>query len=199
MLSLDDAKRIGVERYVLLDISKEELAKAPEGYEKVAADITKGEALGLGSFDLIVSQTVAEHVKDPEAFHSSVFSMLAPGGRAMHYFPTFYDPVFVINRYLPESMSEPILQRIQKNRASAGTHGKFPAYYRWCRGPTRRQLKRLSRVGFDVDEYVGVFGHGYFHPVPMLNRLAARTASALARHPVPSLTAYSWVTLSRPA
>src|ERR1700740_2708581 len=54
MASLELANRTGVERYVLLDISDEELAKAPAGYEKVAADITNDGVAGLGTFDLIV-------------------------------------------------------------------------------------------------------------------------------------------------
>jgi 2-polyprenyl-3-methyl-5-hydroxy-6-metoxy-1,4-benzoquinol methylase len=198
MLDIEMAAAAGIERYVVLDVSAEELAKAPAGFEKVTADITRDSLEHLGSFDLIVSHAVAEHVTDPAAFHSAVYSLLAPGGRAMHFFPTFYDPVFLVNRLLPEVVSERILQRIQTNRARGGKHEKFPAYYRWCRGPARRQLRRLRGVGFEIDEYVGIFGHGYFHPMPPINRLGARLAEFLAHHPQPALTAYAWVTMSRP-
>jgi SAM-dependent methyltransferase len=198
MLDLETAERAGIERYLLLDVSEEELAKAPSGFEKLAADVTRDPLSDLGSFDLVVSHAVAEHVTDPAAFHRAVFGLLSPGGRAMHFFPTFYDPVFVVNRLLPEAVAERILQRIQTNRARGGKHEKFPAYYRWCRGPTRRQLERLAAIGFEVDEYVGIFGHGYYHPVPPVNRLGATLAESLARHPAPGLTAYAWVTLSRP-
>jgi SAM-dependent methyltransferase len=187
-----------VREYVLTDISAEELSKAPAGYRTVVADMTRGPAEGLGSFDLIVSRTVAEHVVDPRAFHRTVYEMLAPGGRAMHFFPTLYEPVFIANRLLPEALADRILQRIQSDRARGGSHEKFPAYYRWCRGPTERQQARLEGVGFEVQEYVGVFGHGYYHPLPFLDRANARLSSWLARNPRPELTAYAWVTLRRP-
>jgi hypothetical protein len=141
---------------------------------------------------------VAEHLPSPAEFHKAVFNMLAPGGRAMHYFPTFYEPAFIVNRLLPEAIADGILQRIQPNRARGGKHEKFRAYYRWCRGPTRRQLARLTGVGFEVDEYVGIFGHDYYRPVPPVDRVERVLAERLVRHPFPSLTAYAWVTLRRP-
>jgi SAM-dependent methyltransferase len=172
LLSLGAAERAGIERYVVLDVSGDELAKAPAGYEKVVADVTRDDLGDLGSFDFVVSHAVAEHVTDPAAFHRAVYGLLAPGGRAMHYFPTFFDPVFIANRVLPEAMSESVLQRIQGGRDRGGSHEKFPAYYRWCRGPTRRQIERLRGIGYAIDEYVGVFGHGYFGPVPALSGAA---------------------------
>jgi SAM-dependent methyltransferase len=198
ILPLDVADRAGILDYMVIDASEEELAKAPHGYKKVVADVTRDRLDELGAFDLIVSHTVAEHVTDPAGFHHAVFDMLVPGGRAMHFFPTLYNPAFVVNRLLPEAIAEGLVQRIQTNRARGGNHEKFPAYYRWCRGPTRRQLARLTRVGFEIDEYVGIFGHGYYHPVPPVNRLETTIAEIMARHPLPSFTAYAWVILSRP-
>ncbi len=198
ILSLDLARGAGIAEYVLTDVSDEELAKAPDGYTKVLADVTHGRLAGLEEFDMVVSHTVAEHVRDPAAFHRTVFDMLAPGGRAMHFFPTLYEPAFVVNRLLPEATADAIVQRIQTNRAHGGMHQKFPAYYRWCRGPTRRQLARLRRVGFDIEEYVGVFGHGYYHPLPVADRLQTAVSELLARHPLPALTAYAWTRLRRP-
>jgi hypothetical protein len=116
----------------------------------------------------------------------------------MHFFPTLYDPAFILNRLFPESLSDAILQRIQPNRVPGGKHQKFPAYYRWCRGPTQQQLARLTGIGFEIQEYVGVFGHGYYQRMPAVDRLGTRLADLLAEHPRPSLTAYAWVTLRRP-
>ena len=198
ILPLNVAERAGVVEYVLTDISEEELAKAPDGYKKVVADVTRAGSGELSSFDLIVSQTVAEHVTDPAGFHKTVLNMLAPGGRALHYFPTLYEPAFVVNRLLPEETADAILQRIQPHRAHGGNHQKFPAYYRWCRGPMRHQLTRLTRVGFEIDEYVGIFGHEYFQRVRPVDRLETMIAELLMRHPIPSLTAYAWVALRRP-
>ncbi len=188
----------GVVDYVLTDVSAGELEKAPAGYAKVVADVTAGPRPDLGHFDLIVSHTVAEHVSDAERFHRSVFAMLAPGGIAMHFFPTFYEPVFVANRAVPEAIGGRVLGRLQGGREAEGTHGKFPALYRWCRGPTARQLRRLRGCGYEVDAYVGIFGHGYFNRLEPLDRLEWRLARALRRHPLPALTSYAWVQLRRP-
>jgi SAM-dependent methyltransferase len=199
MIGLDEAKTRGVERYVVTDIDAGELEKCPPGFEKVVADATSV-APGLEeAFDLIFSHTVAEHVADPAAFHRTIRAMLRPGGRAIHFFPTLYEPAFAVNRLLPESVSEPILGRLQSGREAEGDHGKFPAYYRWCRGPSKRQLRRLEGAGFEVERYWAVFGHGYLSKVPSLDRMVEATSRALKRRHVNALTAYAAVTLRRPA
>jgi SAM-dependent methyltransferase len=197
MLPLSVTRQYGISEYVVTDISAEELAKAPEGYTAVVTDISSGTD-ELGPFDIVVSRTVAEHLTAPADFHRAVFNMLAPGGRAMHFFSTLYEPAFIANRLLPEAIAQGILQVIQPHRAREGTAGKFPAYYRWCRGPTRQQIARLTRLGFEIDEYVGVFGHEYYKRVAPLDRLEALLAERLCQHPLPYLTAYAWVTLRRP-
>jgi len=198
LLSLATVEQAGVEEYLVTDISEAELAKAPDGYTKVLADATRGPSAAIGRADLVFSQTVAEHVSDPGAFHRTVFQMLGPGGRAMHFFPTLYEPVFVANKLLPEGLTERLLHRIQPSRQRGGNNEKFPAFYRWCRGPTRGQLARLGSAGFEIEEYMGIFGHAYYRSVPILDRIDAAAARFLAANPLPALTAYAWVTLRRP-
>jgi SAM-dependent methyltransferase len=180
------------------DISAEELAKAPEGYRTVLADATSPAFQERGPFDLIVTAFLAEHVPDPAAFHSVVHASLRPGGLAFHVFPTLYEPTFVANLLLPERVTDPLLQRIQRGREPEGAHAKFRAYYRWCRGPTRRQIRRFERAGFEVVDYVGYFGHGYFDRFSSLDRVEQALSRTLARHPVPALTSYATVVLRRP-
>src|SRR5215212_1413723 len=71
-LSLDFIERNGLE-YVVLDISPEELAKAPDGYSKVQADITSPNLEIAGNYDLVFSKLVAEHVRSGRAFHRNVY------------------------------------------------------------------------------------------------------------------------------
>jgi SAM-dependent methyltransferase len=101
-------------RYEILDASSEELAKAPEGYTTVQADALDPE-LGRrhGPYDLVASSFTAEHVPDPARFHANVFAALAPGGYAVHAFPTLYEPTVVANRVVPERLTEPLLRRVQ--------------------------------------------------------------------------------------
>jgi SAM-dependent methyltransferase len=198
LLSLEFAADRGVD-YTVVDMSADELAKAPAGYRTIAADICADDPPPVPPADLVFSKTLAEHVRDPERFHRNVYLMLRPGGRAVHFFPTLYAPPFVINRLLPERISSRILSRLQEGREASGTHGKFEALYRWCRGPTRRQLRRLEGVGFRVARYEGFFGHGYFDRIPPIAAVSRRIGEALAAHPVPLLTSYAIVELERPA
>jgi SAM-dependent methyltransferase len=183
--------------YVVVDRSEEELRKAPPGYETAVADVGGDGFRPVRRFDLVVTKTVLEHLEDPRRFHTDASRLLEPGGSAMHFFSTLYAPPFVLNRLLPERLSHRLLLHVQPGRADEGTEAKFRARYRWCRGPSRRQIERFESCGFHVDEYVGFFGHAYFERVPPLQRLEDASARFLTRHPLPWLTSYAWVCLSR--
>ena len=175
--------------YTLLDISPEELAKAPEGYQRQVADICDDHPELHGRFDMIFSRMVAEHVADGQKFHTNIHKMLAPGGVAFHRFPTLYSPVFLINRLIPEFLSSGLLDLFRPR--DRFQRGKFPAYYSWCRGPSPGQLQRLEGLGYRVLEYRGYFGHRYFKRIPIASQLHRMLARHLIRHPAPLLTTYA--------
>jgi SAM-dependent methyltransferase len=196
LLPLDFVEANGVD-YVVVDISREELDKAPDGYAKLQADVSSPGFSAGEPFDLVFSRFVAEHVRRPDVFHRNLHEALVDGGYAVHFFPTLWALPFVLNRILPKRLTESLLLRMHPRRAPEGRHGKFPAYYRWCRGPTRRQLERLEGAGFEVERYLGYFGHGYYERVGFLNAAENALAQALVRHPAPTLTAYALVVLRR--
>ena len=74
--------------YTLLDISAEELAKAPEIYTKVQQDITLPLPPNSPRYDIVLSHMLAEHLADPAGFHRNVLGLLNPGGVAVHMMPT---------------------------------------------------------------------------------------------------------------
>jgi SAM-dependent methyltransferase len=185
--------------YVLLDASQRQLDRAPGDYVKVCVDILEPSAppellARGGPFDVMVSRWTAEHVSDGRRFHESIFEALAPGGIAMHFFPTLYSPPFVANLLLPAALSGVLLRH-----AEPGRTGKFPAHYRWCRGPTRRQLRRLRSVGYSVERYAGYFGHHFYDGMPPLRRAHRAASAMLVAHPLPALTSFALVVLRRPA
>jgi SAM-dependent methyltransferase len=184
-------------QYALLDIDQGELDKAPDGYARVCADVSDPAFVPPDTYDLVITQTVAEHVADGAAFHRNVAALLRPGGVAVHFFPTWWTLPFMVNRLVPEEVSEPVLLRIQPHRAPDGNEGKFPARYEWCRGPTRRQLRRLREAGFEVERYRGYFGHDYYTPIGPLQRLEHAKSRFLVRHPVAHLTSYALVVARR--
>lgn len=196
LLPLSFVEEHGLE-YTLLDISAAELAKAPDGYRKVQADIT-ATALDLdGGYDLMFSFQLAEHVRSGRALHQNVARSLAKGGRAVHYFPTLFALPLTVNWILPEALIAPIFVAVFPHRRSSGRVGKFPAYYDWCFGPSERQVRRFESVGFEVEDYVGYFGHSYYDSFPPVKRAAEVAWDALAAHPVAAFTSCAMVTLSR--
>lgn len=195
-LSLATVERLGLD-YVVLDISADELAKAPSGYRTLQADIGGEEPPDLGPQDLVFSRMLAEHIADPERFHRNVRAVLRDNGIAFHLFPTLYELPFLVNRLLPVRTSERFLVRLDPARRREGRKPKFPAYYRWCRGPGRRQLERFRRLGYAIEEYVGFFGHDYLAKVTPIQRVEDRLAAALLRHPVPLFTSYAYLVLRR--
>jgi SAM-dependent methyltransferase len=184
--------------YVVGDAPSEELEKASDPCRRIVAQVGGAAFEPFGEFDLVVTKMVLEHVRDPRRSHEHVFELVKPGGRAVHFFPTLYDLPFVANRLLPERVLEQMLLVVQPNRARSGRERKFPAYCRWCRGPSSRQIARFASVGFEVEEYRGFYGHAYFQALPPLQRLEDRWAAFLARHPVPALTSFAWVRPRRP-
>jgi 2-polyprenyl-3-methyl-5-hydroxy-6-metoxy-1,4-benzoquinol methylase len=184
--------------YAILDIDHRELDKSASRVRRIQADIAAHDFRPHEAFDLVCSMDLAEHVTDPRAFHRNVFALLRPGGVAVHFFPTLYALPFVLNRLAPERLTRPLLLRLQPDRRERGLHPKFPAYYRWCRGPSRLQLRRFAGLGYEVERYVGYFGHGYYTSVGMLDRLEQAKAALLAGRPVAALTSYALVVLRRP-
>ncbi|HEV2981070.1 MAG TPA: class I SAM-dependent methyltransferase [Solirubrobacteraceae bacterium] len=185
--------------YVLLDASQRQLDRAPGAYVKVCADILDASATsellaGGGPFDVVVSRWTAEHVADGRRFHEAIFQVLAPGGSAVHFFPTLYSLPFVANLLLPPALSGALLRYAEPGRTA-----KFAPHYKWCRGPTRRQLRRLQSVGYTVERYAGYFGHHFYDSAPPLHRVHRAVSARLVAHPLPALTSFALVVLRRPA
>jgi SAM-dependent methyltransferase len=184
---------------LVYDISASELAKAPAGYTKVTGDITRDvPAAQVGRCDLVFSKMLAEHVRDAEAFHKNIHRLLRPGGLSFHFFPTLFTLPFVANRLLPERLAYAILNLLQSGREKHGKLAKFPAYYKWCRGPLQSQFRRFEGCGFRVLKYVGFFGHPpYYSKLPLVRDIHRLNCRWLVKHPIPAITSFAWVILEK--
>ena len=135
-----------------------------------------------GSFDLMFSRMVFEHVDGVEQAWRNIHALLKPGGVALAFFPTLYAPVFTLNHLIPESLSRRIVHAMFPNRRDGGGDPKFPALYDQCRSSEKTLQPMLERAGFTEWHVQPFWGHGYFKKIPVareidnaLNRLAART------------------------
>jgi SAM-dependent methyltransferase len=196
-LDLDFLDRHGLDCLVV-DISETELRKAPPGYETLVADVCSPDfttAAHGGNYDVVFSKVLAEHVRDAEQFHRNVHRLVRPGGTVMHFFPTLWWPPNIANRVLPEALAERILLRIEPWRERSGPAGKFPAYYHWCYGPTRSQIKRLAAVGFTVEHCVAYYGQPALARGSVLKKLDAAWTQFMLRRPSYLFTSYATYTL----
>lgn len=184
--------------YSVLDISPIELAKTSMQCEKISADIAAPDFSLDGRFDLVFSKMLAEHIPDAEQFHRNVCKILAPRGLAVHFFPTLYTLPFLANYLLPERLGDFLLTVFAPPR-DRDRHAKFPAYYRWCRGPTRSQILALEGLGYEVVDYRGYFGHsGYYDAFGIIRKLHESKTRCLLRHPNPLFTSFARVVLRKP-
>ncbi len=184
-------------QYTLLDISAEELEKAPAGYIKVKEDIASVELnLEGGKYDLIFSKMLAEHVKDGRIFHRNIYHLLKSDGMAFHFFPTLYAPPFVVNYFMPQTLSAKLLTIFQPR--DMFQYGKFPAYYSYCRGPSTRQIAFYQSSGYSVEQFQGFFGHSYYRKIPLIYPLHLMIRRFLISHPLPFATSFAYIFLRKP-
>ena len=182
--------------YSILDISEDELEKAPSGYNKIVEDICSPTLEIEEEYDFIFSKMLAEHIKDAPQFQKKIHQMLCDGGIAVHLFPTLYTFPFLINLLFPERLTSSILKLFQPKRDLYQT-AKFPAYYKWCRGPINKQINRFQELGYEIIEYNGLYGHTYYKRFSIIESLHNMKINYLLRHPNPFFTNFSMVILSK--
>jgi SAM-dependent methyltransferase len=197
---VDEVQALGL-RYTVNDIDAAELEHVDRAYDTACFDMsgTLPVELGPRRFDLIFSRMVNEHVADGATYYRNIFGLLEPGGLTVHFFATLFTVPSLANRLLPEALSAR-LKNFSFGRADQGygEYEKFPARYSWCRGPSSAMRTRFTDIGFEVEDYVGYFGHGYYGRVPPLHKLELAKTRWLLRHPVDALTSYAVVVLRRP-
>jgi SAM-dependent methyltransferase len=194
----DEADWGFVPNRVVYDIDPGELEKASGRVDKREADLCKPLDRDAGRYDLVFSQMLCEHLLDPEMFHRNCFHLLRPGGVSVHFFPTLGAAPFVLNRVIPETLGQRVIRLVQPGRLDDPNAGKFPAYYRWCTGPTPRLMRRFEALGFQIQEWRVGFGHCYYERLRPLQTLEDAKARALIRHPVRRLSSYGMTVLRKP-
>lgn len=113
------------------------------------------------SYDLVFSHMVVEHVKDPQIFHRNCLKIIKTDGIIIHFFATKYSVHTLLNQILPSRLTNWLVFTFQTRKEDL--HGKFKAYYRWCYGPTKKNIQRLNKIGYDIKIYNGYLGHNYLN------------------------------------
>jgi SAM-dependent methyltransferase len=162
------------------DISEGELLRAPAGlYDRIlVGDVSTLQM--TGSYDLIFSRAVLEHVEDPAAAIANLARVLAPGGIMAHVLPCRNAPFAVLNRWLGNRLARRVLFTLfPEKRANSG----FLAHYHDC---TPTGLSRACRrSGLEVLKVIPYYNSSYtsfFVPLYTVEALRqAATASLRLR------------------
>lgn len=162
--------------YTANDLDAGELAAMPEDLNSRAFN-----ASGMvpddcvSRYDFIFSRMVQEHLPDTLSYYQNLARMLRPGGIALNLHPVFFSLPFLINRHLPESITEPILYLTRRDRSSS-ISPKFPAVYDRCL-VSERVRESIKRQGFGYVWQRPFYGHGYYKfakPIHILQRAYAK-------------------------
>lgn len=181
----------------VIDISPEELAKAPDEVTRRCVDLCSAHPPLRDQFDMVFSRMLCEHVASGSAFHRNCSAMLKPGGHAVHFFPTATALPFVANRILPERLAqfafETAFRRVVKGvvtaRSRPCTTGAGPHTAADRPLPVRRLRGR--------DGLRGGAGPQLLRQTAGPPEHRAGQDAQLLAHPTPWLAAYALVVLQR--
>ncbi|MHA3023241.1 class I SAM-dependent methyltransferase [Mycobacterium sp. BMJ-28] len=193
-----DAEKWGfAEHRVVVDISPLELSKAAVDVQTRVVDLCRPIEDEAGTYDLVFSKMLCEHLPDPVVFHQNCNKMLRPGGLSVHFFPALGTFPFLVNKMIPERTARKILDKVQPGRLDLPNLEKFPAYYRGTTGPTKRAFREFEGFGFKVEQWKSSFGHTYYSVIPPLQSLETAKSNFLRRHPIPRLASFSVIVLRK--
>ena len=181
LFSREEIENLGVDMTVN-DISPAELAVLPPEYRTACFDVA-GDLSSIAhlrnSFDFAFSRMVFEHIPDGQRAWSNLYQLLAPGGIAFSFIPTFYSLPFVLNWLLPDKSAAAIVRWFFPNRAK-DDDPVFPAHYSWCFADDRRMRPMLSAIGYREIVILPFYDHGYYRGFPVI-RDVHRWFSGIAR------------------
>ena len=154
-ISKENKAKLGL-RLFGLDIDGAELAGAPEGvYDgAVCADVCT--YTGPADADLVICQSLLEHVRDTHRAFQCIAGLLKPGGTALIFVPSRNAVYARLNLLLPHGLKRRILYIVFPH-----TRRKtFPAYYSRC---TPRDFRRMAHEhGLEVVSLQPYFLSSYF-------------------------------------
>ena len=160
-----------------LDLSADELARAPAGsYD----DVIVGDAATVRLrpvYDLIVSQTLLEHVRDVDAAIGNFATALRPGGAMAHVLPNARAPFALVNRLLGNRRGRRLLYGVYP---AAKFVAGFESYYDRCTpGALVACCRRHGLLDVEVAPYYASEYGRFFLPLYLAELARQQTLAAL--------------------
>jgi SAM-dependent methyltransferase len=131
---------------IALDCSEEELRQNRQLNTLVVGDAAKhGFPIRDASVDLVVSRSLAEHIRDNAAYFENCARALRPGGTMIHAFPSRFAPFALVNQVLPNRFVRRLISYFHPDWVENGNYG-FLAFYDRCYYSAVRKLVRDNRL-----------------------------------------------------
>jgi SAM-dependent methyltransferase len=133
--------RYGGAKVTAADVDPEVLTHPTSENQHV---IVPGESLPIedGTFDLIVSDYVFEHIEDPKIVADELQRLLRPGGWLAVRTPNRYGYLKLAASLVPNRLHDAVLKYVQPHRKAVDT---FPTFYRLnCRKDFERYFNQCS-------------------------------------------------------
>lgn len=170
-----------------LDLSADELAQAPAGsYD----DVIVGDAATANlrpDYDLVVSQTLLEHVRNVDAAIGNFTTALRPGGAMAHVLPNARAPFAVLNRLLGNRRGRRLLYGIYP---AAKFVAGFESFYDRCTpGALGACCRRHGLIDVEVTPYYASEYGRFFLPLYLAELARQQTFAALRLSPLCELFA----------
>lgn len=113
-----------------LDVDFIELSQNADVKNRVLGDATKTLPFNDGSFDLVTSRSLLEHISDSSSFFKDAGRVLRTDGYFVHLCPGRYAPFAVLNRLLPHWLASKILYFFHpKYRQDCGFYAHYQDTY----------------------------------------------------------------------
>jgi SAM-dependent methyltransferase len=188
-----EMEELGI-KYTSNDISARELSLAPDWVGKAHFDIQTVDRATLagheGQYDFIFSKMVMEHVPSYQRAYRNISLLLRPGGMVISFHPTLLAFPFVVNKLMPERLSNRVLRFMFPHRTDTGTP-KFPAYYSGCYA-SRSVRNAILQEGFSDVGQTPFYSHFYYKKVPLVRGIHYSLSRLLSRMKIHQLSAFCY-------
>lgn len=185
--------------YTANDISASELSRAPAWVKTAHFDIQTPNVSDIEQFrekfDFVFSKMVMEHVESYERAYRNIFTVLSPGGISIAFHPVYYAIPFVVNKILPEKLTNEVLKKVFPYR-NEGEVPKFPAHYSGCviSEPVRQEL---YSIGFKRVWQIPFYGHPYYRKIPLFQKANDSFSAMLAKNEVSKWGSYCFTIVEK--